>query len=104
MVVGEIAIYLYGAKQKSHVLNKMATAIHQHSMNQSSQGVHPEFANTSWCHSVSHSRANGNPQILGFYIDSHLRGNDTDICKSGMLPSQAMRVAYGATQSGYGHM
>jgi hypothetical protein len=48
--------------------------------------VHPEFANTSLCNSVSYSRTNGNPQILGFYTDSHLRGNDTDICKSGMLP------------------
>ena len=48
--------------------------------------VHPEFANTSLCNSVNHSGANGNPRILGFYIDSHLHGNDTDICKSGMLP------------------
>jgi hypothetical protein len=55
-------------------------------------GVHPEFANTSLCNSVSHSRANGNPQILGFYIDSHEGGNDTDICKSGILPMLGLKI------------
>jgi hypothetical protein len=58
------------------------------------EGVHPEFANTSLCNSVSHSRLHGNPQILSFYIDSHLRGNDTDICKSGMLPIETPLSAY----------
>jgi hypothetical protein len=52
--------------------------------------VHPEFANTSLCNLVSHSRANGNLQRLGFYIDSHLRGSDTDICKSEMLPQDSV--------------
>ena len=49
--------------------------------------VHPEFANPSLCNSVSHAHANGNPQILGFCIDSHLRENDADIRKSGRLPA-----------------